>query len=155
MGNILVELHAIIGILSAFAFLLVFVELLNPTEKMIRRIKLFALSGTALIFISWIIGGYYYVTYYGPLVKPAIKGSIPWVHSVIMETKEHIFLFLPLLAILVTGMIFTLDIDLLNNHKAKSSVLMLCVLIILIGLAIAGMGYLVSAGAFASGGLIE
>ena len=152
MANPLVAIHAITGILSIFAFLLVFVELLSSTEKTIRRIKIFATLGTILIFISWLIGGYYYVTYYGIDVKLAIKkGPTPWIHNIIMETKEHIFLFLPFLAILVTGMIFRFNTDLLKNHKAKSSVLMLCALIILIGLAIAGMGYLISAGARAVG----
>ncbi len=148
MINALVGIHAITGILAIFAFLLIFVELLNPTEKITKRIQIFAFIGTILIFISWIVGGYYYVNYYGPDVKPLIKqSSAPWVHSVIMETKEHIFLFLPFLAIVVTGMIFSYDINLLKNHKAKLSVLLLCGLIILIGLAIAGMGYLISTAA--------
>ena len=151
MANLLVAMHAMTGILSIFAFLVVFVELLSPTKKVIKRIKIFALIGTILIFISWIIGGYYYLTYYGPDVKPAIKeGSNPWIHSVIMETKEHIFLFLPFLAILTTGIIFSYS-NLLKNNKAKSSVLLLCALIILLGLAIAGMGYFISAGARAVG----
>ena len=152
MVNSLIGIHAITGILAIFTFLLVFIELLSPTEKTIKRIQVFAYMGTILIFISWIVGGYYYVAHYGPDVKPAIKeGSNPWVHSIIMETKEHIFLFLPFLAILVTGMIFRFNIDLLKNHKTKSSVLILSALIILIGLVIAGMGYLVSAGARVAG----
>jgi len=152
MANLLVAMHAMTGILSIFAFLVVFVELLSPTKKVIKRIKIFALIGTILIFISWTIGGYYYVIYYGPDVKPAIKeGSSPWVHSVVMETKEHVFLFLPFLAILITGMIFSSDINLLENHKVKSYVLIICALIILLGLAITGMGYLISAGARALG----
>lgn len=152
MVDLLVSIHALTGILSIFAFLLVVVELLGPTEKTIRRVKAFALLGTILIFTAWIAGGYYYVTSYGPDVKPAIQGgSTPWVHFVIMETKEHIFLFLPFLAILVTGMISNFNSDLLKNHEAKSSVLLLSGLIILLGLVIAGMGYLISAGARAAG----
>ena len=152
MINSLIAMHAITGILAIFAFLLVFVELLTPTEKIIKRIQIFAYIGTILIFISWIVGGYYYVNYYGADVKPIIKqGSTPWVHSIIMETKEHVFLFLPFLAILTTGIIFSYA-DLLKNHKAKSSVLILCALIVLIGLAITGMGYLISTGARAGVG---
>src|SRR3989338_2398906 len=140
MANLLVAMHATAGILSISAFLLVFVELLSPTEKTIKRVKIFALVGTILIFVSWVVGGYYYLTYYGPDIKPAIKeGSNPWIHSVVMETKEHVFLFLPFLAILTTGVILSYDAGLLENNKARSSVLALCVLIILIGLAVAGM----------------
>ena len=151
MVNLLVAIHAIAGILAIFAFLFVFIELLSSAEKTIKRIQIFAYMGTILIFISWIVGGYYYVNYYSPNVKPLIKqGSTPWIHSVIMETKEHVFLFLPFLAILITGIIFSYA-DLLKSHKAKSSVLILSALIILIGLAIAGMGYLISTGARGAG----
>lgn len=147
MVNLLVPTHAITGILAIFAFLLVFVELLNSTEKTIRMIKFFALAGTLLIFISWIIGGYYYATYYGTSIKPLIKeGPAPWAHSVVMETKEHVFLFLPFLAILTTAVIFKFDTTLVKNRKWKLSVLGLSALIILLGLTIAGMGYLISAG---------
>ena len=148
MVNLLVATHAVIGILAIFAFLLVFVELLDSKEKTAKRVKAFALIGTILIFVSWVVGGYYYVTYYGTDVKPLIKeGASPWIHSVVMETKEHVFLFLPFLAILATGMIFSSNAELLKNHKTKLAVLMLCALIILIGLAITGMGFLISTGA--------
>lgn len=152
MASRLASIHALTGILSIFAFLLVFVELLGPTEKTIRRVRAFALLGAILIFTSWVAGGYHYVTSYGADVKPAIKeGSAPWIHGVIMETKEHVFLFLPFLAILATAMISNLDPDSLNSQKAKTSVLLLSGLIILLGLVIAGMGYLISAGARAAG----
>lgn len=153
MINSLVGIHAVAGELAVFAFLLVSIELLSSTEKTIKRTKIFALAGTILIFISWIAGGYYYVNYYGPNVKPIIKkGSAPWVHSIVMETKEHVFLFLPFLAILVTGIIFKYNAELLENHRAKTSVLLLCALIILITLSIAGMGYLISTAARLSRG---
>ena len=152
MVNLLVTAHALTGILSILAYLLLFIELLNPIDKNIMRIKTFTLLGTILIFISWIIGGYYYVTYYGPDVKPLIKGgSTPWVHGIIMETKEHVFLFLPFLAVLVTGMIFHYNMGLHKNHKERLSVLLLCLLIISVGLSIVGMGYLITAGVSATG----
>ncbi|MEK7217960.1 MAG: hypothetical protein AAB728_00690, partial [Patescibacteria group bacterium] len=41
-----------------------------------------------------------YVRYYGPVVKPVIKGGpFPLAHAVGMELKEHVFLFLPFLAL--------------------------------------------------------
>src|SRR3989344_6768256 len=50
--------------------------------------------GVAAFIASWIAGGYYYVVHYGTLVKPVIKAGVAqWVHNIIMETKEHIFLF--------------------------------------------------------------
>lgn len=148
MTNLLVTIHALAGILSVFTFLFVFVELLNPTEKSVARIKIFSLAGTILIFVSWIIGGYYYVNYYGLDVKPLIKkGATPWVHSLIMETKEHVFLFLPFLAVLISGVILRFKEEIFNKHKAKLSVLILSGLIIFLELTIAMMGYMISAAA--------
>src|SRR3989338_9086701 len=61
-----------------------------------------AALGVAAFVASWIAGGYYYVVYYGTLVKPVIKSGIaPWAHDIIMETKEHIFLFIVPLAMTV------------------------------------------------------
>ena len=60
MVNLLVTIHVITGVLAIFAFLLVVVELLDPKEKTAKRVKAFALIGTILIFVSWVVGGYYY-----------------------------------------------------------------------------------------------
>ena len=131
MTNLLVAMHAITGILAIFAFLFVFIELLDPREKTIKRIQVFAYIGTILIFISWIVGGYYYVNYYSPNVKPLIKqGSTPWIHSVIMETKEHVFLFLPVLSITLMLMLVWLGKDetFFENSKIKNSIISLAVL---------------------------
>lgn len=149
MVETLVALHALLGELGVFAFLLVVLELISPTEKTVKRTRIFALAGTILIFASWIFGGYYYIADYGPNVKPAIKeGTTPWVHSVIMEAKEHIFLFMPFLAVLVTAMAYTYaSEDILNNDKIRLSIIVSCALIILLGAAIALMGYVLSAGA--------
>src|SRR3989344_2053413 len=98
MVQILIGLHAALGEIGILAFLWAFVELLNPTEHRTKRAVIAVSLGTILFFASWIIGGYYYVQYYGPDVKPVINaGSEPWAHKVFTETKEHVFLFLPFL----------------------------------------------------------
>lgn len=147
MINPLIGIHAAAGEAGVFAFLWVLVELLNPTTQRIARSKIAALAGTILIFVSWILGGYYYVVFYGSLVKPVIKaGPMSWAHGIIMETKEHLFLFLPFLAILAIGLIYHYKEELLINKRVKLFILLICGLIILIGLSMAGMGYMISAG---------
>jgi hypothetical protein len=43
-------------------------------------------------------GGYNYLTSYGSQVKPLIlAGLYPWAHEIVMEAKEHIFVFLPII----------------------------------------------------------
>ncbi len=145
---LLVGLHAALGELGVFAFLWLLVELLNPTKERIKRAKVAAVLGTVLLFGAWLVGGFYYVNYYGPQVKPIIKeGPVPWAHAIFMETKEHVFLFLPFLSVLTTGIIIKNERELLNNKKIKLSVLLLSGSIILIALSMAGMGYIISTGA--------
>lgn len=147
MGNPLIFIHAIIAEIGLFAYLWVLVETLNPTEIRVRRAKIAAVIGVICLFIAWVAGGYYYVDVYGSGVKPAIKASdAKWVHSIVMETKEHVFLFLPLLAILTTSLIYRFGQELIENRPARKAVILLAGLIFLLGFSIAGMGAIIASG---------
>ena len=147
MLNPLVLVHATVAELGLFAFLWVFVELLNPTEVRIRRAKIAAMFGVACLIAAWLAGGFYYVEVYGSQIKPVIKGSdAKWVHSIVMEVKEHVFLFLPILAALVAALLYRFDKELISNRDARLSVVMLAGLIFLLGFSIAGMGAIIASG---------
>lgn len=140
--------HARAGIAAIFSFLLVFVELISPQEKPGRRIKIFVTLATFFLIVSWILGGYLYINFYGPQVKPVIKaGPTAWVHSLIMETKEHLFLFLPPLATLLLAMVFSAPAKLIENRRFRLALQVLAALIIFVGLMIVGMGHLISVAA--------
>ncbi len=146
MVNPLVGIHAALGELGIFTFLWILVELMNPTNTRIKRAKIAAILGVIFIFSSWLAGGYYYLNYYGDNVKPLIKeGPNPWAHLIFTETKEHIFLFIPFLSILVLGLIY--KNNLLKNNSARKSIIIISALIILLGFAMAAMGYIISTGA--------
>jgi len=143
MVHPLIGIHAFLGELGILAFVWIVAELLNPTPKRIQRAKIAGILAVLFFFISWAAGGYYYVNYYGPDVKPLIKeGQTPWVHSVLMETKEHVFLFIPFLSLLCLGLIFKYSKT--NEKKTRDAILLLSLFIILLGFAMAGMGYLIS-----------
>ena len=147
MVNPLIFIHAAIAEIGLFAYLWVLVELLNPTETRIRRARTASIIGVACLLVAWIAGGFYYITIYGADIKPVIKASdASWVHSIIMETKEHVFLFLPLLAILTTSLISRFGRELMNNKEARTTVTLFSGLIFLLGFAIAGMGAIIAAG---------
>ena len=147
MVSSLIAIHAFLGEAGILAFIWVFVELLNPSKERINRAKFAALLGTIFFLLSWLSGGYYYVQDYGINVKPVIKeGPQPWAHSIFMEIKEHIFIFLPFLAILTLSIIKKYDKELLKNKNARKAILSLCAIIIVIGALMAGMGYLISTG---------
>lgn len=130
-----------------FAFLWVLVEMLNPTETRIARAQMAAIFGFAFLIFAWLVGGFYYVEIYGLHVKPLIKASdAKWVHSIVMEVKEHVFLFLPILATLTAALLYKYDGELLENRDARLSIVLLAGLIFVLGFSIAGMGALVSSG---------
>jgi len=147
MGNPLILMHATVAEIGLFAFLWVLVELLNPTETRIRRAKIAALIGVVCLITAWFAGGFYYVEVYGSQIKPAIKASdAKWVHSIVMEVKEHIFLFLPILAMLTAGLLHKYDKDLIKNRDAQVTVVLLAGLIFLLGFSLAGMGAIIASG---------
>lgn len=146
LKEILIGTHAFLGEAGALAFLWVTIELLANTENGMRRTRIAARLGTAFIFLSWIIGGYYYVKFYGQ-IKPFIKeGPQPWAHGIITETKEHIFLFLPIVALLTTGIIQRFKNELLTNKSARTATIILSILLVLMVFTIAGFGFLISSG---------
>jgi hypothetical protein len=147
MADPLILIHATIAELGLFAFLWVLVELLDPTEARINRAKIAAFFGVACLITAWFAGGFYYVEVYGSQIKPIIKGSdAKWVHSIVMEVKEHVFLFLPILATLTAALIHKYDKELIHQREAKVSIILLAGLIVLLGFAIAGMGAIIASG---------
>lgn len=145
MINFLVGLHAGLGELGSILFLWVAIELFNPDSKRINRSSKIAFIGFILLLISWLIAGIYYTTDYGANIKPVIKeSSNAWAHNVIMESKEHIFILLPFLSFVTFLLLRNYQKELLKDHKYRKSLVFLSILIFLIGLSMAFLGYLIS-----------
>ena len=143
---ILIGLHLGFAILGIDGFLWTLGELVAGVKSR-TRVLYAALLGLSGFILSWIIGGYYYVVYYGPEVKPIIKeGVAPWAHSIFMETKEHIFLFIIPLALTAVFMALMDGKEFKKNNFRKPAIL-LTALIVFIGLAIGAMGFIISAAA--------
>ena len=143
---VLIGLHlgfAIIGI-DAFLWLLGKLKSGNGSQK---SMIVSAATGVLAFIASWVAGGYYYVIYYGTLVKPVIKsGLAPWAHNIIMEAKEHIFLFIVPLAITVLFITLLEKQDLERLGIGRISVWLTgCVAVL--GLLIGAMGFIISAAA--------
>ena len=143
---LLVGLHLGFAILGIDAFLWLLGQLKDNGGSPKSRIAT-ALVGVVAFIVSWLAGGYYYVVYYGTLVRPVIKSSTaPWVHNIIMETKEHIFLFIVPLAMTVL-FITLLSEEEMERLKLHRLTLWLSGTIALLGLLIGAMGFTISAGA--------
>ena len=143
---VLIGLHLAFAIIGIDAFLWLLGEIKNDSWRK-ARLYWSAIVGVTAFILSWLSGGYYYVKYYGGLVKPIIqKGLAPWAHNIIMETKEHIFLFIIPLALTALSITF-LDKEEFEKLNIKWVSMILVVLIVGLGLVIGAMGFTISAAA--------
>jgi len=134
MRDFVLFAHIIAG-LALIAFPILILLYLKKKPKWLKALSF------ATAAISWLLllpSGKLYITFY-PATKTLVKaGSWPWAHDVIMETKEHWGLLLPIIATVAAGLVFT--------NKAKDSKKWWALLIILSAL-IGIMGRIIKIGA--------
>ncbi|OGF76767.1 hypothetical protein A3G54_02050 [Candidatus Giovannonibacteria bacterium RIFCSPLOWO2_12_FULL_44_15] len=143
---VLIGLHLGFAILGIDAFLWLLGEVISNAESSRRRVFA-AFVGLVSFVITWIIGGYYYVKFYGSLVKPIIKaGSAPWAHAIAMEAKEHIFLFAFPIAITIF-LLSRLNTGELRLLGLRRGLIGITIMAAGIGLSLGIMGFIISAAA--------
>ena len=141
---VLIGLHLGFAIIGIDAFLWLLGKFKDNSGSNKSRI-ITASVGVVTFIASWLAGGYYYVIYYGALVKPMIKSGVaPWAHNIVMETKEHIFLFIVPLAMTVF-FITLLDNEEMERLKLRRLTLWLTGTVAALGLLIGAMGFIISA----------
>ena len=143
---VLIGLHLGFAIVGIDAFLWLLGKLKDDGGSR-RSWLVTAWVGVAAFVLSWLAGGYYYVVYYGTLVKPVIKSGVaPWAHEIIMETKEHIFLFVIPLAMTVL-FITMLEKEDTERLKLRHLTMWLTGAVVILGFLIGAMGFVISAAA--------
>lgn len=138
----LLVVHVIGGVIAIGMHNVVLMHLLKkaPNYVFVSRV---AWASVALFFLSWATSAYYYVTYYGSAVKPRIlAGAIPAGHTFFMETKEHIFLIVPFLAISIALCATYLRLN--PEDGLRKSAALLTFVALVIGVATAASGMFVS-----------
>ncbi len=135
--------HPTFGVLGIIAAVWVFVETLNASPSNLGRIRLAAKTSAVMIWLAYLVAGYFYVFYYGG-DKAIIKaGPWPWAHTFFMENKEHMFFIVLLLAtylpIATSG-----AVD--SNRGVRKVVLWSAAFVALSGLAMEGAGAVIGMG---------
>ena len=134
----LVLFHSISGGLVALALVWVLIEVKYPADRSLTRVRIASYFATLLVAAGcWLAGGYNYLTTYGSQVKPVIlAGPYPWVHEIIMEAKEHVFVFLPIIALAISITLSVLSKDILlsdtNLRRALSITAYLALFMVLL-----------------------
>ena len=128
-------LHILAGLILILLSLMIIFKTQGKKSKWIKPLSFI----TALI--SWILlfpSGNLYIKFY-PATKTLIKaGSRPWVHSIIMETKEHWGLLLPIIATVAAGLVFSNKIK--ESRKWWTLLIILSVLMGIMGWIITNAG---------------
>ena len=144
MKEIILLLHPAFGVLAILTTVWVFVEALNASEASESRIKKASILTAVFIWLTYIVGGYWYVFYYGS-DKAIIKaGPWPFGHNFFMEVKEHVFLMLLLLATYLPIASFG---KISSSKAARKVVLWTSGLIVALGLSMEGAGSIISTSA--------
>jgi hypothetical protein len=142
----LVGVHALLGEFGALCFLWALVEIMNRSEASLARARIASVLGVISLFGMLVAIADPYVAHYGSATKPVIlKGPMPWAHALVMETKEHIALFIPIVALCASIALYHARRE-GTASPAYRYISILCGLVVLMVFCMAGMGYIIATG---------
>lgn len=142
MRELLLMVHPTTGALAILAALWVFVEALNARASNRARLVWGSLLSAFFMLATLVAGGYWYVVYYAADKALILQGAWPLAHTLVMETKEHLFFVTFVLSLFLPIAVY--NSDLAANRGARMLVLIVAALIILSSFAIEGAGAFIS-----------
>lgn len=143
-SQILVFFHIAFGEFAAASLLWATKELIYLKKDRLIWLRRTLWAAFLSVMMAWVVGGTYYLFFY-PQVKPVIKeGPEAWGHSIVMESKEHIFLFLPVLLFLLALFVQRHGELLLDNPLLKRRFLYATLGSTVLIFSMAIMGYLIT-----------
>ncbi len=96
--EMILMLHPTFGVLALIAAVWTFVGALNASDANVGRVRTAGVLTAVLVWLAYIVGGYFYVLYYGADKAIILQGPWKYSHSFFMETKEHAFFMVLMLA---------------------------------------------------------
>lgn len=133
--------HAIFGSLLGLTGVWLFVDVLNANEKNQARIRFICLILACLMWLTYLLGGYFYVVFYYVDKAFILKGPWTIAHTFFMEAKEHVVLMLLMLA---TYLPIIARNNLAVNKGARKITLWATGLLVLTTVAMEGAGAIIS-----------
>ncbi len=142
MKEFLLFLHPALAVFGVISAVWVFVETLNVSEKNLKRIDFSSMLVAVFMTLTFITSGFWYITYYASDKALILKGPWAFAHTILMESKEHIFFGIFLLALFLP--FISRRNNLLENTSARSFILIISVLIVLSSLLLESAGATIS-----------
>ncbi|MEW5706924.1 MAG: hypothetical protein AB1743_09035 [Actinomycetota bacterium] len=150
-------IHGIFGTIFLLAFAAAAELLWDLTEKRVRRLKIIvSIMALAVLFHdSW--GTFVYQFYRAPISDSPrsliLASNRPWLHTVLMEYKEFIGGFVPILTIAALYAIFYYNRNLVEKQGVRMVILGILTAAFIFALIAFSMGALITKFAPLGGGL--
>ena len=141
--EVILMMHPTFGVLGLIAAVWAFVEVLNASGTNGGRIRMAGVLTAVLIWLAYVVGGYFYVQFYSADKALILEGPWTYSHSFFMETKEHAFFMLLLLA---TFLALAVQGDVSKSAAARKLALYTSGLVVLLIFAMDGAGAMISMG---------
>jgi hypothetical protein len=143
MNGLILMGHVLFGVACIIATVWLFVDVLHANPQNQRRIRGISWAAAAFMWLSFLIGGYWYVVFYKVDKAIILKGPWPFAHNLFMETKEHLVI---MLLLLVTYLPIAAANNLAASKDARRVMLWLLSGVALLGLMIEGNGAIIAMG---------
>lgn len=137
-------LHVLLGLAGTLWYGAAWLEV-ERRVSLVSRVRHYAAFGFTAMLLSWITAALYYTGIYGRAVRPVIlEGNYPWAHTFFMETKEHLFVFIPFVALAVTMLVYILGERIWQKPELQSLTAKLMGVVVVLGSLMAVMGVVAS-----------
>jgi hypothetical protein len=143
MNQLTLMAHVFFGVACLVAAVWIFVDVLHASATNQARIRRMSRAAAVVMWLSFLIGGYWYVCFYNADKNIILKGPWPFAHNVFMETKEHLVI---MLLLLVTYLPIAASNNLAANREARQVVLWVSGMIALLALLMEGDGAMIAMG---------
>lgn len=144
MKEAILMTHVTFGVFALLATVWLFVETLNGGDAAMMRAGKASIAVALFLWLSYLIGGYWYVSFYAPEKAVILKGPWPFAHSFFMETKEHLFFILLLLGSFLP--IAAFDRQVRSSRAGHRLLLVVAGMIVLLALVMEGSGAVIGLG---------
>lgn len=141
-------LHGFLGTILVVGLVIAIWEASFPRGRSLRVLQVNTIVMTVAVLIIDLVGDLIYVRYRMSDPSSArsliLAGNKPWVHNLLMEMKEHVAHFIPLILLVVVAIVFVYDIRKSENSTARKVVVTLLSVSLVITLLVLLMGAIVT-----------
>ena len=137
-------IHGFLGTIFLMAFTGSIIALFTLDKSKYKLLRYSIMLMTLSVIIIDVVGIYIYGIYRAPNPESArsklLESNTPWVHTILMEFKEFAGIYVALIMLLISYLIFKYNSKVLSDMNLRNSVLFLLIITMLLTLLTFGLG---------------